>query len=263
MLTSLIRCSCVRIFLCFLSLFSWCTTMLGRKSSLKSLLSLLHSRPIGAAVVQQCEFLQGSQARWGLAWSFDPAERRRVEARLVREQQQARHKAAAVPTASTAPPTAAASTSAAAAAAVTAPAATPVTLRSRARIDVRRTTLSGGDLRAKLLDMVRAYAQQNALEWSTQPPAPNGFEWTVLMTPSSPASSDVTEATAPMPATPPAAPFQSIVRLLQAPPSDWMVELEWKKPAVAADRPRAQLSFTLFANALTQLCAAQLMPAAR
>jgi hypothetical protein len=238
--------------------------MLGRKSSLKSLLSLLHSRPIGAAVVQQCEFLQGSQARWGLAWSFGTAERRRVEARLASEQQRARHKAV---TASGATPPTAASTAAASTVAVPAPAAAPVTLRSRARIDIRRTALSGNDLRAKLLDLVRSYAQQNAVECSTQPPAPKGFEWTVLMqaqpTPTAAASSDATEAAASTPATPPTAPFQSIVRLLQAPPSDWMLELEWKKPAAAADRPRAQLSFTLFANALTQLCAAQLTPAAR
>ena len=228
--------------------------MLGRKSSLKTLLALLHSRPIGAAVVQQCEFLQGSQARWGLAWSFDPAERQRRELALQQEQQQARAQAAAA--ASTLPASAPLAASAAAASSSSfSSSAAPVvvTPRARARIDFRRSTLSGAQVRTKLLELTNTYAQEHGLACQLTPPSPQGFEWSISMQAATAAAPLTTPVAA---ASPTSVSFQCALRLLHAPPSDWMVELEWKKPAAASDRSRAQLAFTLFANQLTRMCAA-------
>jgi 23S rRNA (adenine1618-N6)-methyltransferase len=55
----------------------WFTTMLGRKASLDALrrrLALMATdAQFGITCVRHCEFVQGKQTRWGLAWSFDPA----------------------------------------------------------------------------------------------------------------------------------------------------------------------------------------------
>lgn len=59
--------------------------MLGRKSSLKPLLSLLHS--LHARVVDTTEFRQGQQARFGIAWSFQQQEREKREATLRRQRE--------------------------------------------------------------------------------------------------------------------------------------------------------------------------------
>ncbi|KAJ0966981.1 hypothetical protein J5N97_023898 [Dioscorea zingiberensis] len=48
--------------------FRWFTSMVGRKASLKFLVSKLHE--VGVSVVKTTEFVQGHTARWGLAWSF-------------------------------------------------------------------------------------------------------------------------------------------------------------------------------------------------
>lgn len=44
--------------------------MIGRKSSLKNLISKLWE--VGVTVVKTTEFVQGRTSRWGLAWSFLP-----------------------------------------------------------------------------------------------------------------------------------------------------------------------------------------------
>lgn len=44
--------------------------MIGRKSSLKNLISKLWE--VGVTVVKTTEFVQGRTTRWGLAWSFLP-----------------------------------------------------------------------------------------------------------------------------------------------------------------------------------------------
>ncbi|XP_027345436.1 U6 small nuclear RNA (adenine-(43)-N(6))-methyltransferase isoform X2 [Abrus precatorius] len=50
--------------------FRWFTSMVGRKSNLKYLISKLWE--VGVAIVKTTEFVQGRTSRWGLAWSFLP-----------------------------------------------------------------------------------------------------------------------------------------------------------------------------------------------
>lgn len=50
--------------------FRWYTSMVGRKSNLKILISKL--RAVGVTIVKTTEFVQGQTCRWGLAWSFVP-----------------------------------------------------------------------------------------------------------------------------------------------------------------------------------------------
>ncbi|KAL9252125.1 U6 small nuclear RNA (adenine-(43)-N(6))-methyltransferase-like protein [Drosera capensis] len=54
--------------------FRWYTSMVGKKSSLKFLISKL--REVGVTVVKTTEFVQGQTCRWGLAWSFLPPARK-------------------------------------------------------------------------------------------------------------------------------------------------------------------------------------------
>ncbi|CDP10120.1 unnamed protein product [Coffea canephora] len=56
--------------------FRWYTSMIGRKSNLKILISRL--REVGVTVVKTTEFVQGQTCRWGLAWSFVPPSRKIV-----------------------------------------------------------------------------------------------------------------------------------------------------------------------------------------
>ncbi|KAK6916694.1 METTL16/RlmF family [Dillenia turbinata] len=49
-------------------IFRWYTSMVGKKSNLKSLISKL--RDVGVTIVKTTEFVQGQTSRWGLAWSF-------------------------------------------------------------------------------------------------------------------------------------------------------------------------------------------------
>ncbi|CAK9141807.1 unnamed protein product [Ilex paraguariensis] len=48
--------------------FRWYTSMVGRKSNLKILMSKL--REVGVTIIKTTEFVQGQTCRWGLAWSF-------------------------------------------------------------------------------------------------------------------------------------------------------------------------------------------------
>ena len=80
-------------FLCTFSC-SWCTSMLGRKSSLKSLLAYLRSSAISARVIDTTEFRQGTQSRYGIAWTFNEDERKRREETI----KQTRHEQAPVVT---------------------------------------------------------------------------------------------------------------------------------------------------------------------
>ncbi|KAI4297737.1 hypothetical protein L6164_037608 [Bauhinia variegata] len=50
--------------------FRWYTSMVGRKSNLKNLVSKLWE--VGVTIVKTTEFVQGKTSRWGLAWSFLP-----------------------------------------------------------------------------------------------------------------------------------------------------------------------------------------------
>jgi hypothetical protein len=45
--------------------------MIGRKSTLKTLLAVLRTPELNVACVQTTTFHQGRQARWGVAWTFD------------------------------------------------------------------------------------------------------------------------------------------------------------------------------------------------
>jgi len=232
----------------------WCSTMLGRKSSLKSLTALLHSRVVAAAVVQTTEFKQGQQSRWGLAWSFETSEREKIEQRLQNQQQQKQQQTAK----STSLPSSNAATASMFAAAASRTAAAPTVvlpLRSRARIDVRRTQLSGAQVRERVLSLTAAYAQQQNLELRLQPALPTSYEWTVRMQ----QHDSVPITAAPTPAS--ACCLSLAVRLLHAPPSDWSIELEWKKPPNAADRTPQQTAFTYFAAHMQRECTAANMRA--
>ncbi|XP_059435007.1 uncharacterized protein LOC132167968 isoform X2 [Corylus avellana] len=56
--------------------FRWYTSMVGRKSNLKFLMSKL--REVGVTIVKTTDFVQGQTCRWGLAWSFVPPVRKIV-----------------------------------------------------------------------------------------------------------------------------------------------------------------------------------------
>ncbi|KAF3967251.1 hypothetical protein CMV_008741 [Castanea mollissima] len=56
--------------------FRWYTSMVGRKSNLKSLTAKLWE--VGVTIVKTTEFVQGQTCRWGLAWSFVPPVRKIV-----------------------------------------------------------------------------------------------------------------------------------------------------------------------------------------
>ena len=53
---------------------SWYTSMVGKKSNLKILVSKL--RDVGVTIVKTTEFVQGQTCRWGIAWSFVPPARK-------------------------------------------------------------------------------------------------------------------------------------------------------------------------------------------
>ncbi|KAK4803014.1 hypothetical protein SAY86_001217 [Trapa natans] len=56
--------------------FRWYTSMVGRKTNLKSLIFKL--REVGVTIVKTTEFVQGQTCRWGIAWSFVPPVKRIV-----------------------------------------------------------------------------------------------------------------------------------------------------------------------------------------
>uniref|UniRef100_A0A7N2MYC5 U6 small nuclear RNA (adenine-(43)-N(6))-methyltransferase n=1 Tax=Quercus lobata TaxID=97700 RepID=A0A7N2MYC5_QUELO len=56
--------------------FRWYTSMVGRKSNVKSLTAKLWE--VGVTIVKTTEFVQGQTCRWGLAWSFVPPVRKIV-----------------------------------------------------------------------------------------------------------------------------------------------------------------------------------------
>ena len=228
------------------TLVRWSSSMIGRKASLKTLLALLHSKHIAAAVVQQCEFMQGTQARWGLAWTFDPEERRKQEEKLRRSETST---------------SAATTTADAAAHSFSSSAATDahaslfvspenVTARARFRINLRRSPLSGDQLLARLREATTQYAQHHGLNCTLSTPVNAGvIEFTIVMNPAS-------AGHAASAASPNVVAWQCAVRLVAAPPSDWLVELEWKKAAaVASERAQAQMGFSLLATYLTRVCA--------
>ncbi|XP_059647498.1 uncharacterized protein LOC132293869 isoform X2 [Cornus florida] len=61
--------------------FRWYTSMVGRKSNLKLLVSKLWK--VGVTVVKTTEFVQGQTCRWGLAWSFVPPARRIISSHVA------------------------------------------------------------------------------------------------------------------------------------------------------------------------------------
>ncbi|KAL3533916.1 hypothetical protein ACH5RR_007437 [Cinchona calisaya] len=61
--------------------FRWYTSMIGRKSNLKILISKL--REVGVTVVKTTEFVQGQTCRWGLAWSFVPPYKKIVSSHVT------------------------------------------------------------------------------------------------------------------------------------------------------------------------------------
>jgi len=58
---------------------SWYTCMIGKKDTLKRLVSAFYDSDTPPLVVRKGEFLQGKQTRWTVAWSFDPAIKKVIE----------------------------------------------------------------------------------------------------------------------------------------------------------------------------------------
>lgn len=61
--------------------FRWYTSMVGRKTNLKFLISKL--RGAGVTIVKTTEFVQGQTCRWGLAWSFVPPSRKIISSHVA------------------------------------------------------------------------------------------------------------------------------------------------------------------------------------
>ncbi|XP_028053594.1 U6 small nuclear RNA (adenine-(43)-N(6))-methyltransferase-like [Camellia sinensis] len=61
--------------------FRWYTSLVGRKSNLKILISKL--REVGVTIVKTTEFVQGRTCRWGLAWSFMPPSRKIISSHVA------------------------------------------------------------------------------------------------------------------------------------------------------------------------------------
>ncbi|KAL3349503.1 hypothetical protein AABB24_022563 [Solanum stoloniferum] len=61
--------------------FRWYTSMVGRKTNLKVLISKIWE--VGATIVKTTEFVQGQTCRWGLAWSFLPASKKIVPSHVA------------------------------------------------------------------------------------------------------------------------------------------------------------------------------------
>eukprot|EP01018_Ginkgo_biloba_P018753 Gb_28580 [translate_table: standard] len=61
----------------------WYTTMVGRKISLKVLITNL--RKVGVTMIQTTEFVQGRTSRWGLAWSFISPSKKTIVACSITE----------------------------------------------------------------------------------------------------------------------------------------------------------------------------------
>ncbi|KAJ0667876.1 putative 23S rRNA (adenine(1618)-N(6))-methyltransferase [Helianthus annuus] len=61
--------------------FRWYTSMVGKKSNLKSLISKL--REVGVTVVKTTEFVQGQTSRWGIAWSFIPPTKKIISSHVA------------------------------------------------------------------------------------------------------------------------------------------------------------------------------------
>ncbi|CAL5377021.1 unnamed protein product [Camellia sinensis] len=61
--------------------FRWYTSLVGRKSNLKILISKL--REVGVTIVKTTEFVQGQTCRWGLAWSFMPPSRKIISSHVA------------------------------------------------------------------------------------------------------------------------------------------------------------------------------------
>ncbi|XP_047250595.1 ribosomal RNA large subunit methyltransferase F isoform X2 [Capsicum annuum] len=61
--------------------FGWYTSMVGRKTNLKVLISKLWE--VGATIVKTTEFVQGQTCRWGLSWSFLPASKKIVPSHVA------------------------------------------------------------------------------------------------------------------------------------------------------------------------------------
>lgn len=61
--------------------FRWYTSMVGKKSSLKSLIAKL--REVGVTVVKTTEFVQGQTCRWGIAWSFVPPTKKIISSHVA------------------------------------------------------------------------------------------------------------------------------------------------------------------------------------
>ncbi|KAL8228377.1 hypothetical protein R6Q57_015961 [Mikania cordata] len=63
--------------------FRWYTSMVGKKSNLKNLISKL--REVRVTVVKTTEFVQGQTSRWGIAWSFIPPTKKIISSQVANE----------------------------------------------------------------------------------------------------------------------------------------------------------------------------------
>lgn len=221
--------------------------MLGRKSSLKSLTSLLRSSEIGAVVIDTTEFRQGQQTRFGLAWTFDPAERaeREKQIRRARDGRMSGNQNV-IGAASNA---AAATTSNAAANGV-AVAATPTLPRQKVRFLSRANDADDAQvsfaqsLLARLRAEALSYASTHGLSFDLVSAGAGQIKVTCAPAPSTSSSSSFS---------PPLAPFScDLLVLASTTPHECMVDLQWRKTLQRADDSKR--SFTRFAIAMQDAC---------
>ncbi|WJZ83412.1 hypothetical protein VitviT2T_003097 [Vitis vinifera] len=66
--------------------FRWYTSMVGKKTNLKILVSKL--RNVGVTIVKTTEFVQGQTCRWGIAWSFVPSARKLILPHVAKKNNQ-------------------------------------------------------------------------------------------------------------------------------------------------------------------------------
>jgi 23S rRNA A1618 N6-methylase RlmF len=212
----------------------WFTTMLGRKSSLKTLLALLRSPEISALVVDQTEFLQGQQARYGLAWSFGREERDKREATIGKDASP-RMNGAQQP-----------STGAAAASspAMARPPLQNIAPRQKIKFNLLITTGSHtadlATLTQHLRDQTLGYAASQGL--TAEIIEVNSQQWKITLRHSSPSADGSSSAAPPL--------FASDLLLVRPSSREWMLDFSWRKPAPTKGAPtveESKIAFTRWA----------------
>jgi len=243
----------------------WCTTMLGRQSSLKSLLQLLRSPAIGASCVIHATLSQGKQSRWALAWTFDEETKKERERKFMNSRQDRNVQVAMgrdsreTQSSNNAP----LSTSAA---------SIPAAKQKLSFMLTRPLSSASSNATSIMIDLrslAEQYAQEHALELQVQEVMP--FQWKISMAPKL-NEEDGSHTAATSTAAPPSvenssasstltSSFSCDLTLMQSSPGRYMIEMQWRKPqsleggtvSVQQQHPQSsKVAFTQFAIAMKQ-----------